>query len=214
MSLTLSGTNGVVGAGFTVDASGVSVTAGVGTFSSIGAGVSVPAAGLTGALPTINGANLTGIGKLINYAVFTHEGGANGDYRNSPDVITSGYQLINQSYTPAAADSTIVVFTSSLTIQETTNQNNIFWLALWNGTSFVGAVSGGAGYESYKDFLNETTLNYVGSFAAGSTTARNIQLRCGGSGGGATTIYINGNSIASYTGTSNVFTAFVAELAP
>ena len=47
MALTLSGTNGVVGAGFTVDASGVSVTAGVGTFSSIGAGVSVPAAGLT-----------------------------------------------------------------------------------------------------------------------------------------------------------------------
>ena len=35
MSLTLSGTNGVVGAGFTLDASGASVTAGVGTFSSI-----------------------------------------------------------------------------------------------------------------------------------------------------------------------------------
>ena len=35
MALTLSGTNGVVGAGFTVDPSGVSVTAGVGTFSSL-----------------------------------------------------------------------------------------------------------------------------------------------------------------------------------
>ena len=61
MALTLSGTNGVVGAGFTVDASGVSVTAGVGTFSSIGAGASVPAAGLTGALPTISAANCTNI---------------------------------------------------------------------------------------------------------------------------------------------------------
>ena len=61
MALTLSGTNGVVGAGFTVDASGVSVTAGVGTFSSIGAGASVPAAGLTGALPTISAASLTSI---------------------------------------------------------------------------------------------------------------------------------------------------------
>ena len=30
MALTLSGTNGVVGAGFTLDASGASVTAGVG----------------------------------------------------------------------------------------------------------------------------------------------------------------------------------------
>jgi len=61
MALTLSGTNGVVGAGFTVDASGVSVTAGVGTFSSIGAGASVSAAGLTGALPTISAANCTNI---------------------------------------------------------------------------------------------------------------------------------------------------------
>ena len=61
MALTLSGTNGVVGAGFTVDASGVSVTAGVGTFSSIGAGASVSAAGLTGSLPTISAASLTSI---------------------------------------------------------------------------------------------------------------------------------------------------------
>ena len=57
MSLTLSGTNGVVGAGFTVDASGVSVTAGVGTFGSLAA----PAAGLTGALPAISAASLTSI---------------------------------------------------------------------------------------------------------------------------------------------------------
>ena len=61
MALTLSGTNGVVGAGFTLDASGASVTAGVGTFGSIGAGASVPAAGLTGALPTISAANCTNL---------------------------------------------------------------------------------------------------------------------------------------------------------
>ena len=57
MALTLSGTNGIVGAGFTVDNSGVSVTAGVGTFGSLAA----PAAGLTGALPAISAANLTNV---------------------------------------------------------------------------------------------------------------------------------------------------------
>ena len=61
MALTLSGTNGVVGAGFTLDASGASVTAGVGTFSSISAGCSFTAAGLTGALPTISAANCTNL---------------------------------------------------------------------------------------------------------------------------------------------------------
>ena len=52
MALTLSGTNGVVGAGFTVDASGVSVTAGVGTFTSYQGSAasltSIPAANLVG----------------------------------------------------------------------------------------------------------------------------------------------------------------------
>ena len=65
MALTLSGTNGVVGAGFTVDASGVSVTAGVGTFSSLqGSGANLtalPAANLTGTLPALNAASLTSI---------------------------------------------------------------------------------------------------------------------------------------------------------
>ena len=61
MSLTLSGTNGVVGAGYTLDASGASVTAGVGTFGSIGAGTSMAAAGLHGTMPTIDGHALTSI---------------------------------------------------------------------------------------------------------------------------------------------------------
>ena len=65
MAITISGTDGIVGAGFTVDASGVSVTAGVGTFSSVqGSGAnltSLPAAQLTGALPAISAASLTSI---------------------------------------------------------------------------------------------------------------------------------------------------------
>ena len=50
MALTISGTDGIVGAGFTVDNSGVSVTAGVGTFSSLNAAAS----GLTGSLPALD----------------------------------------------------------------------------------------------------------------------------------------------------------------
>ena len=52
MALTLSGTNGVVGAGFTLDASGASVTAGVGTFSSLQGSAAnltqIPAANVVG----------------------------------------------------------------------------------------------------------------------------------------------------------------------
>ena len=52
MAITISGTDGIVGAGFTVDNSGVSVTAGVGTFTSYqGSGANlteIPAANIVG----------------------------------------------------------------------------------------------------------------------------------------------------------------------
>ena len=79
MAVTISGTDGIVGAGFTVDASGISVTAGVVTATSIDANAS----GLTGELPAginIPAAQLVGIctagltktggfGKFSSYAV-------------------------------------------------------------------------------------------------------------------------------------------------
>ena len=79
MAITISGTDGIVGAGFTVDASGISVTAGVVTATSIDANAS----GLTGELPAginIPAAQLVGIctagltktggfGKFSSYAV-------------------------------------------------------------------------------------------------------------------------------------------------
>ena len=57
MALTLSGTDGVVGAGFTLDASGASVTAGVGTFSSVRGTHHGDGHNLT----SINAANLVGV---------------------------------------------------------------------------------------------------------------------------------------------------------
>ena len=89
MSVTISGTDGIVGAGFTVDASGISVTAGVVTATSINANAS----GLTGELPAginIPAAQLVGIctagltktggfGKFSSYAVIAKVRAANSD---------------------------------------------------------------------------------------------------------------------------------------
>ena len=76
MAVTISGTDGIVGAGFTVDNSGVSVTAGVGTFSSIrgdhhgdGANLtSIPAANIVGVC-TAGLTKTGGFGKFASYAV-------------------------------------------------------------------------------------------------------------------------------------------------
>ena len=68
MALTLSGTNGVVGAGFTLDPSGVSVTAGVGTFTSLqGSAASltqIPAANIVGVC-TSGLTKTGGFGKIL-----------------------------------------------------------------------------------------------------------------------------------------------------
>ena len=76
MAVTISGTDGIVGAGFTVDNSGVSVTAGVGTFSSVrgdhhgdGANLTgIPAAQLVG-ICTAGLTKTGGFGKFSSYAV-------------------------------------------------------------------------------------------------------------------------------------------------
>ena len=78
MSLTLSGTNGVVGAGFTLDASGASVTAGVGTFSSIRGDHHGDGANLT----SIPAANIVGLAT----AGFNRSGGF-------PEGVTTAYQF-------------------------------------------------------------------------------------------------------------------------
>jgi len=85
MALTLSGTNGVVGAGFTVDASGVSVTAGVGTFTSYqGSGANlteIPAANIVGVC-TSGLTKTGGFGKFVSYALLAdrHTSGDRGAY--------------------------------------------------------------------------------------------------------------------------------------
>ena len=109
MALTLSGTNGVVGAGFTVDASGVSVTAGVGTFSSIGAGASVPAAGLTGALPTISAASLTSIPAANIVGVCTSGLTKTGGFGGGKILqVVQGTTYSTQNYSSADFQNTVV----------------------------------------------------------------------------------------------------------
>jgi hypothetical protein len=151
---------------------------------------------------------------ILKYATFTHDGYVSGSFTGgAPSSTSMGYQLFSTSYTPAAADSTCVVISSSVTVGEATNFTNHFHLSLFNGSTFVSAVGGGQSYTGFANYLNSATLNYVGSFLSGSTDARNISMRVGCDDSG--TLYINGNpnSAGTITGSSNRFTALLVELA-
>ena len=128
MAITISGTDGIVGAGFTVDGSGVSVTAGVGTFSSLqGSGANLtalPAANLTGTLPALNAASLTQIpaANLVGLCTsgFERTGGFGGgkilQVVQGTTYSTNNYSsvdfqntVITVNITPTAADSKFLI---------------------------------------------------------------------------------------------------------
>ena len=151
MALTLSGTNGIVGAGFTVDNSGVSVTAGVGTFSSLNAAAS----GLHGALPALNAASLTQIpaANLVGVCTsgLTRTGGFGGGkiLQVSQTLDTSDYSTTGSSFVQGPQTATFTLSNSS---------NKV--LVLCNWMAFMDARSGGT--------VNVGNAIYRGSVASGS----------------------------------------------
>ena len=147
MALTLSGTNGVVGAGFTLDASGASVTAGVGTFSSIGAGTSIAAAGLHGTMPTINGHALTTINaaNLVGLATagFERSGGFSGG---------KVLQVVSQNFNTVATTTSGSYVSTGLSANITLTANN-YVLVKAHG----GAGNNSSGYGSYYTIYRGST---------------------------------------------------------
>ena len=107
MALTLSGTNGVVGAGFTVDASGVSVTAGVGTFTSYqGSAASltqIPAANIVGVC-TSGLTKTGGFGKIIQVKQFVKT-----DTFSTNAYLTETDIGLQQTITPSSSDNKILI---------------------------------------------------------------------------------------------------------
>ena len=179
MALTLSGTNGVVGAGFTLDASGASVTAGVGTFGSLNA----PAAGLTGALPAISAASLTQIPAAnivgVCTAGFERTGGFSGgkilqvvQTKLNTAVSLSGVQSYTDisgftaSITPSSASNKILVMVQMMVSTEGETYFQLLRGSTTIGNSSAGnydcfaGVFGNTARSSYYD-LNSQVFNFL-----------------------------------------------------
>jgi len=152
MALTLSGTNGVVGAGFTVDNSGVSVTAGVGTFSSLqGSAASltqIPAANIVGVC-TSGFTKTGGFGKILQ--VQTQTTSTLASSANSTSQVDTG---ITKTITPLKAGSSIYVIPAVVASFVTTNDNsNLFDLDLQRQVA-SGSFSS---IHNFKQLGNEAT---------------------------------------------------------
>ena len=197
MAITISGTNGIVGAGFTVDNSGVSVTAGVGTFSSVqGSGANLtalPAANLTGTLPALSAASLTSIPAAnivgVCTAGLTRTGGFGGVKQIAYSQTKSNTTLTSSAYTNISSLQVTITPTSSsnLLYFQYALQARIYRNGSNDGKAWI-AISDDAG-SSYLAENYHRTYDYGGSGSlidigvsgyaiktAGSTSARTYYI--------------------------------------
>ena len=169
MALTLSGTNGVVGAGFTLDASGASVTAGVGTFGSIGAGTSVAAAGLHGTMPTIDGHALTSINasQIVGVCTsgLTNTGGFGKLFQVLQTVKTDTYTTSSTSY------GLITGLTQAITATSTSNRILVN-VTLYGGNSGSDYA---VGFQLAKD--GSAISGAIGAASGGSQESGSLRFR-------------------------------------
>ena len=175
MALTLSGTNGVVGAGFTVDASGVSVTAGVGTFSSLqGSGANLtalPAANLTGTLPALNAASLTSIPAANIVGVCTSGLTKTGGFGN----------LVHISTTTISSDVASVTITNSFSDYDVYRFVFVNFATASDNRDIYARVSDSGG-EVTGDYRSMTQNNTHGLSSAWRLNYNNIGGAAGGGG--------------------------------
>ena len=168
----------------------------------------IPAAGLSSGVPTR--AQLPA-GSVLQIATSTFDGVTTGGTAGAPSTITNGTQLFSTSFTPTSATNIILVQTSTIVISEESNAGDRGWLALWDGVTFIAANSGNALFNHYTNNYNVTHVSLNNAYVAGSTTTRTISVRAGFDGGSS--VYINGNSSANYTGSSARIQMTVWEIA-
>jgi hypothetical protein len=135
---------------------------------------------LSSAVGTAVAAGLTNASVVKQVVVATLEGTLSGSFTGGdPDNITRGVEVFTTSFTPTSATSRLLVQTSTVSVAETSNTADDFWLALWNGTTFVAANSGNVPASSWAGSNDAAflTLNHV--YVAGSTDARTISVRVG-----------------------------------
>ena len=153
-------------------------------------------------------------GSVLQVATDTLEGALSGSYTAGvPSTITNGVEVFSVSFTPTSASSTILVMTSSVAMHEDANIGDVWWLALWDGSTFVAANSATWNYNNFANSRNAAHHSLCHTYSAGSTSTRTISVRAGLNGGSGSQQWVNGNAYLAYTGSSAKIQMTVMEIA-
>ena len=218
MALTLSGTNGVVGAGFTLDPSGTSVTAGVGTFGSVKSSGDI--SGTTGTFSSPVNTSAVGVSTQIEITnntgiTYNSSGGLSAFYKDVTDGTTmSGYLAAIKT---GSAGSRANAMTFSHNKNVTVTSGNIIIGTSGKGIDFSATANsaGTATSELFNDYeegtftpavnggtTNTQTFDSTGRYTKiGRMVYCQFLLQYSGAGTGAHVSY-NGLPFASANNTS------------
>jgi len=93
---------------------------------------------------------------------------------------TDGTSYTTFTFTPKSATSKLWLFSNTMSLYESTNYDNSFWVAAFYDTTRIQWVHVPSKYESYSNALNITYLRLNQKFNSWGTSQKTIDIRVGG----------------------------------
>jgi hypothetical protein len=134
--------------------------------------------------------NLGKVIKVVTSSTTNQITGNLGASGSAAPTSTTGTEYHSFTFTPLRTDSTILLVSSNICIAETTNYNDVLWMAAFAGTSLITAQSAPCAYYHFAGGYNASWINLCGSIASWGTSARTISIR-GGAAANGSSIGIN-----------------------
>lgn len=131
-------------------------------------------------------------GSVIQVVTTSYTGGRINSANSGAPSSTNGSQIFSQSFTPKSASSRIIVQTSTVSIYESSNDQNWFWLGAWYDTTQIGCCIATLDYNLWQGSRNGGYYSLNHSCASWGTSAKNINVRAGGQSGG--NVWVNGSA--------------------
>ena len=149
-------------------------------------------------------------GKVIKFASTNVDGAKTSTANGGPTDQAKGVELFSLAFACRSTTSTVLIMTNPINCYESTNVADNFWLAGWQGSTFISAVSNTPHYSSFSGSLNSGSLGYFGKFTPGNTNSITYSIRGGMNGGNGTANFQNANG--PYTGSSCRSHMFILEM--
>ena len=129
-------------------------------------------------LPTLSSDKLP-TGSVIQAKHFKSTTSGNGTGTPS---LSNGLEIFSQSFTPKSSSSKIIIFTSQVSMSETSNVGDWGWILAGYDTTIIGYNTSSCRYSSFSGGLNAGNVVLNVSCDSWGTSAKTIKVRAGMNG--------------------------------